>query len=108
MLVGLANARPLHTFYERNTGSKFQFHKVALPPLSTAWHLHLRRSWTPFCQNSSSSSIWASDAGAHPEISRVSPTCARVSQFSVDQLADTVAERVCAYIEQRMLRQEPG
>jgi hypothetical protein len=50
----------------------------------------------------------ASDIAAHPEISRVSPKCVRVSQFSVDELADLVAARVCAYIEPRMLRPEPS
>jgi hypothetical protein len=49
----------------------------------------------------------ASDTAAHPEISRVSPKYARVSQLSVDELADIVAARICAYLEQRMLRPEP-
>jgi hypothetical protein len=42
-----------------------------------------------------------SDETALPEMPRKS---ARVSQLSVDELADLVAKRVCAYLEKRLKR----
>jgi Bacterial dnaA protein helix-turn-helix len=48
------------------------------------------------------------EASGETELPEIPRKSARVSQLSVDELADVVAKRVCAYLERRKRRLEPG